>query len=591
MKYLLTLNKWFWKYRYRLFLGVVFVALANYFGVLQPRMVRFALDEVVANMRIYPLLRDTALAPSFLKTISYQLGSFGLLVIVFALTMGVFMFFMRWTLIVMSRHIEYDIRKEIYDHLQALDATFYKESTTGDLMSRISEDVNKVRMYLGPAILYGINLLILFILVIQSMISVNAKLTLYALAPLPILSVVIYIVSEKINKKSGAIQQQLSRLTSIAQEVYSGIRVIKSYVQEKAMVRFFSNESEVYLKKSMSLARTDALFFPFMILMIGVSTIVTIYVGGLFVYQGHITPGNIGEFVIYVNMLTWPVTAIGWVASIIQQAAASQRRINELLDRSSALRDGDQLPASEGEGLQFHNVSFTYAHTGIQAVRDISFSVRPGEKVAIVGRTGSGKSTVAELSMRMFDVSNGQITWHGLPITSFKLTSYRKAIGYVPQDVFLFSDTVAANISFGADVYNTDMIHAVAQQAGILDEIMRLPDKMQTIVGERGVTLSGGQKQRISIARALLKNPQLLILDDALSAVDTDTAHSILSDIEKMNGTGLLLITHRLTGLGDFDLILVMEEGKIIDRGTHESLIQKKGLYAELYEQQRLEES
>lgn len=591
MKYLLTLNKWFWKYRYRLFLGVVFVALANYFGVLQPRMVRFALDEVVANMRIYPLLRDTALAPSFLKTISYQLGSFGLLVIVFALTMGVFMFFMRWTLIVMSRHIEYDIRKEIYDHLQALDATFYKESTTGDLMSRISEDVNKVRMYLGPAILYGINLLILFILVIQSMISVNAKLTLYALAPLPILSVVIYIVSEKINKKSGAIQQQLSRLTSIAQEVYSGIRVIKSYVQEKAMVRFFSNESEVYLKKSMSLARTDALFFPFMILMIGVSTIVTIYVGGLFVYQGHITPGNIGEFVIYVNMLTWPVTAIGWVASIIQQAAASQRRINELFDRSSALRDGDQLPASEGEGLQFHNVSFTYAHTGIQAVRDISFSVRPGEKVAIVGRTGSGKSTVAELSMRMFDVSNGQITWHGLPITSFKLTSYRKAIGYVPQDVFLFSDTVAANISFGADVYNTDMIHAVAQQAGILDEIMRLPDKMQTIVGERGVTLSGGQKQRISIARALLKNPQLLILDDALSAVDTDTAHSILSDIEKMNGTGLLLITHRLTGLGDFDLILVMEEGKIIDRGTHESLIQKKGLYAELYEQQRLEES
>lgn len=591
MKYLLTLNKWFWKYRYRLFLGVVFVALANYFGVLQPRMVRFALDEVVANMRIYPLLRDTALAPSFLKTISYQLGSFGLLVIVFALTMGVFMFFMRWTLIVMSRHIEYDIRKEIYDHLQALDATFYKESTTGDLMSRISEDVNKVRMYLGPAILYGINLLILFILVIQSMISVNAKLTLYALAPLPILSVVIYIVSEKINKKSGAIQQQLSRLTSIAQEVYSGIRVIKSYVQEKAMVRFFSNESEVYLKKSMSLARTDALFFPFMILMIGVSTIVTIYVGGLFVYQGHITPGNIGEFVIYVNMLTWPVTAIGWVASIIQQAAASQRRINELLDRSSALRDGDQLPASEGEGLQFHNVSFTYAHTGIQAVRDISFSVRPGEKVAIVGRTGSGKSTVAELSMRMFDVSNGQITWHGLPITSFKLTSYRKAIGYVPQDVFLFSDTVAANISFGADVYNTDMIHAVAQQAGILDEIMRLPDKMQTIVGERGVTLSGGQKQRISIARALLKNPQLLILDDALSAVDTDTAHSILSDIEKMNGTGLLLITHRLTGLGDFNLILVMEEGKIIDRGTHESLIQKKGLYAELYEQQRLEES
>lgn len=554
-------------------------------------MVRFALDEVVANMRIYPLLRDTALAPSFLKTISYQLGSFGLLVIVFALTMGVFMFFMRWTLIVMSRHIEYDIRKEIYDHLQALDATFYKESTTGDLMSRISEDVNKVRMYLGPAILYGINLLILFILVIQSMISVNAKLTLYALAPLPILSVVIYIVSEKINKKSGAIQQQLSRLTSIAQEVYSGIRVIKSYVQEKAMVRFFSNESEVYLKKSMSLARTDALFFPFMILMIGVSTIVTIYVGGLFVYQGHITPGNIGEFVIYVNMLTWPVTAIGWVASIIQQAAASQRRINELFDRSSALRDGDQLPASEGEGLQFHNVSFTYAHTGIQAVRDISFSVRPGEKVAIVGRTGSGKSTVAELSMRMFDVSNGQITWHGLPITSFKLTSYRKAIGYVPQDVFLFSDTVAANISFGADVYNTDMIHAVAQQAGILDEIMRLPDKMQTIVGERGVTLSGGQKQRISIARALLKNPQLLILDDALSAVDTDTAHSILSDIEKMNGTGLLLITHRLTGLGDFDLILVMEEGKIIDRGTHESLIQKKGLYAELYEQQRLEES
>jgi len=497
---------------------------------------------------------------------------------------------MRWTIIVMSRLIEYDLRKAIYDHFQGLDTAFYKRSSTGDLMSRITEDISKVRMYLGPAVLYGINLISLFILVIQAMVRVNPTLTLYSLLPLPVLSVAIYYVSELINAKSTLIQQQLSRLTIIAQEVYSGIRVIKSYVQEKPMIAFFGRESEVFKDKAMDLARVEALFYPFMILMIGFSTIITIYVGGLQVSSGHITAGNIGEFVIYVNMLTWPVTSIGWVASIIQQAEASQQRINEVMSIRPSLADGSRALEQWDGGLAFREVSFTYPDTGIQAIRHLDFALAPGQKLAIVGRTGSGKTTVAELILRMYDVSEGQIRLGAGDLRTYTLRSLRDQIGYVPQDVFLFSDTVAANIAFGTSDPDPGRIREMARLAVVDQEIDRLPEGYDTMVGERGVTLSGGQKQRISLARALLKKPRLLLLDDSLSAVDTDTEKQILSNLDDyLQGATAILITHRITGLAGFDQILVLEDGRILEAGSHEDLLDARGFYFELWQQQTAE--
>ncbi|MCF8238439.1 MAG: ABC transporter ATP-binding protein/permease [Saprospiraceae bacterium] len=590
MKHLLVLNRLFWRYRWRLLSGIGFVALANYFSVLQPRMVRYALDEVIANMRLYPVLDGFSGQEVLGDSIGEQLLFFGGLVLTFALMMGIFMFFMRWTIIVMSRLMEYDIRKEIYDHYQQLTTAFYKRNSTGDLMSRITEDVSKVRMYLGPAILYGINLITLFILVIQAMIQVSPMLTLFSLLPLPILSISIYYVSDLINRKSGLIQKQLSFLNTVAQEVYSGIRVVKSYVQEKAMVRYFADESETFKVKALDLAKVDALFFPFMVLMIGVSTIVTIYVGGLQVFSGQITTGNIGEFVIYVNMLTWPVTSIGWVASIIQQADASQQRINEFLATEPDLVDGDH-PMIELKGeIQCRNMSFTYPDTGIEALKNVSFSLKAGQKLAVVGRTGSGKSTLAELLLRMYDISSGELLLDGRPIHEWRLADLRDQIGYVPQDVFLFSDTVAANIAFGHPGADQAAISSYAGAAAVAQDIERLPNTYDTLVGERGVTLSGGQKQRISLARALIKQPRLIILDDCLSAVDTDTEKQILQHIdEEIGQSTAIVITHRITSMIDFDHILVLDQGQVVEQGTHADLLALKGAYAELYEHQLLE--
>lgn len=590
LEHLKALNPYFWKYRWRIVLGVLFVLAANYFGVLQPRMVRYALDEVVANMHVYPLLAGSSLQSEFSSYIGSQLLTFGGLVLAFAVMMGVFMFFMRWTLIVMSRLIEYDLRKTVYDHYQQMDTAFFKRNSTGDLMSRITEDISKVRMYLGPAILYTINLVFLFVLVIQSMLAVSPGLTLYSLLPLPVLSVSIYYVSELINRKSTEIQAQLSRLTSIAQEVFSGIRVIKSYVREKAMAGFFDDESERFKARSLELARVDSLFFPFMILMIGCSTIITIYIGGLYVFSGKITPGNIGEFVIYVNMLTWPVTSVGWVASIVQQAAASQKRINEFMAIQPAIQSGKSRLEGWDGSFAFRDVTFTYPHTGITALRDISFEVMPGEKWAIVGRTGSGKSTIAELLMRMYDVSKGSITMGRLPIRELELPDLRSRVAYVPQDVFLFSDTIAANIAFGGENADPAAIYSAAKHAAVHEDIEQLPYQYDTLVGERGVTLSGGQKQRVSLARAFLTRPSLLILDDCLSAVDTDTEKRVLTYInEELSNQTLLLITHRITGLQDFDHILVLAEGCIAEMGGHDDLIAKDGIYAQMYQQQIME--
>lgn len=557
-----------------------------------PQVIREALDFVFENIQQYKLFEGFEIQESFYGTISSNLLFFGGLVIAFALLMGVFMYFMRQTIIVMSRLIEYDLRKIIYDHYQKLDLAFYKKNKTGDLMSRITEDVSKVRMYLGPAVLYGINLVSLFTIVIISMFRVSATLSLYTLLPLPFLSLSIYIVSSIIHKKSSVIQTQLGLLTSISQEVYSGIRIIKSYVQESKFGKYFLFESNQFKDKSLELAKVNALFFPLMLLLISVSTIITIYVGGLEVVKGNITPGNIAEFVIYVNMLTWPVTSIGWIASIIQQAAASQKRINEFLEIPSSIsNDGIRSLVLE-KSIHFQDLSFTYPDTGIEALKNIDLEIIKGQKIAIIGKTASGKSTIAELLLRMYDASSGSLKIDNVAIENFDLSSLRKNIAYVPQDLFLFSDTIENNIGFGLEEHSLIDIKKYAEYASIHKEINELPKGYQALVGERGVTLSGGQKQRISIARALIKQPEIVILDDCLSAVDTKTEQKILSYLSnELKDKTAIIITHRIQSLLDFDQIIVLEGGRIVERGTHKELVELNGYYYDILEQQMMEES
>ncbi len=591
MKQLAVLNKYFIKYRRHFLLGIVFVSLSNYFRVLQPQMIREALDLVIENLGMYRRLGGFALQADFLRFISSNLLFFGALVLLLALIMGIFMYLMRQTIIVMSRLIEYDMRKEIFKHYEELDIAFYKRNNTGDLMARITEDVNKVRMYLGPAVLYGINLLSLTVMVIYSMVNVSLELTLYCLAPLPILSISIYYVSNLINKRSTIIQEQLSKLNSTAQEVYSGIRVVKAYVQEWAMVRHFAEQSEDYKEKSLNLVQVNAFFFPLMVLLIGISTLLTVFIGGIQVVKGTITPGNIAEFVIYVNMLTWPVTAIGWIASIIQQASASQKRINEFLQTPPSLVNTTQSDEPFQGHIRFENVSFTYPDTGITALRKVSFELLPGQKMAIIGKTGSGKSTIADLLVRMYDVTEGTIYIDHKDIRDRDLANLRRRIGYVPQDIFLFSDTIFNNIAFGKADASGQEVEKFAQYASVYDDITELSEGFQTRVGERGVTLSGGQKQRVSIARALIKKPDMIILDDCLSAVDTKTEKQILGYFEEaLSDKTAIIITHRIYSLLEFDKIIVVEDGQVVQQGTHTDLINQKGYYADLYEKQSLEE-
>ncbi len=591
MKELFVLNKYFVKYKWHFLFGIVFVALSNYFRVLQPQMIREALDLVVENIALYRQLDGFDLQSELFSILGNTLLVFGGLVLLLALIMGVFMYFMRQTIIVMSRRIEFDMRQELFDHYEKLDLAFYKKNNTGDLMSRITEDVNKVRMYLGPAILYFINLVTLFVFVIYSMLQVSPELSLYVLAPLPFLSVSIYYVSSLINKRSTIIQQQLATLNSTSQEVYSGIRVVKSYVQEGPMGRFFSGQSQNYMDKSMDLAKINALFFPLMMLLVGISTILTVYVGGLQVVKGTVTPGNIAEFVIYVNMLTWPVTAIGWIASIVQQAAASQKRINEFLETKPAIASPKVKAKKLGGAVEFDKVTFTYPDTGIRALENVSFSLKKGEKMAIIGRTGSGKTTIADLMLRMYDVSEGQILLDGTNITDKDLSSVRSQIGYVPQDIFLFSDTISKNIAFGNKEVSQKEIEQFAKYSAVYDDIKGLSQGFDTLVGERGVTLSGGQKQRVSIARALIKKPEIIILDDCLSAVDTNTEAQILGYFnESLQDKTTIIITHRIYAHLRFDKIIVLEDGKIVEAGTHEDLLKNKAYYFDLYEKQRMEE-
>lgn len=593
LKHLSYLLKFFWTYRYRFTLGILFVGLVSVFRIWQTRTVGEAVDKVVDQLNKYQNLGGIAAHPEAFSDLNQQVAWLGLAVIGLALLMGLFMFLMRQTVIVMSRLIEYDMRKELFVHYEKLDIAFYKRNTTGDLMSRISEDVSKVRMFLGPAILYGLDLTFLFTLTIGSMLYVSVSLTMWSLLPLPFLSVSIYYVSTLINKRSEKIQQQLATLTGTAQEVYSGIRVVKSYVQEQAMGRWFADQSEEYRRKSLQLVRIDSLFFPLMALLIGISTIITVYVGGLQLAAGKITTGNIVEFVIYINMLTWPVTAIGWIASLTQQAAASQKRINEFLKTQPSITsplatNGSVVPIAPLKGhIVFENVSFTYPDTGIVALKNVTFEVRPGQKMAIIGRTGSGKTTIADLLVRMYDATSGRILVDGRDIREHDLANLRRRFGYVPQDVFLFSDTIQANIGFGKPDLTRSEAEFYAKSASVHDEIINLPNGYETLVGERGVTLSGGQKQRVSIARAFAKQPDVILLDDCLSAVDTNTESRILGYLDQaLSDKTAIIITHRIYGMLQFDKIIVLEDHTIAQNGTHDQLLAQGGYYAELFERQ-----
>ncbi|MEQ9305423.1 MAG: ABC transporter ATP-binding protein, partial [Marinoscillum sp.] len=501
-----------------------------------------------------------------------------------ALLRGVFLFFMRQTIIVMSRHIEYDLKNEIYEHYQTLPLSFYRRNNTGDLMARISEDVSQVRMYIGPAFMFGINLLTLFLMVIPYMISINPTLTLYSLLPLPVLSLSIYFVSNIINKRSTEIQESLSGLSTYVQEAFSGIRVIKAFVREEEVAKNFETESDEYRDRSLKLAFVQALFMPLIMALIGLSVILTVWIGSIQVFNGEVSTGNIAEFIIYVNMLTWPVTALGWITSIIQRAAASQRRINEFLDTKTDIISEKDIEREIDGHIVFDDVSFTYPDSGIQALKNVSFEVRPGESIAIVGTTGSGKSTIANMVCRLYDIDSGRLEVDNIGVKEYNISSLRSQVGYVPQDVFLFSDTIENNIAFGNRAMSKEEIRKAAEDADLLNNIKDFKNGFQTRLGERGITLSGGQKQRVSIARAIAREPKILIMDDALSAVDTKTENAILNAMQRiMQGRTSIIISHRVSSAKLADKVVMLDDGKVVEQGTHDALMSKGGAYKELH--------
>ena len=585
MKELFYLNKYLIKYKWHLILGLVFIVFSNYFGVYMPKIIDDAADELSNYI-------NTNNDKKELWDIGIQ---FVLLYMFFSLLKGIFLFFTRQTIIVMSRNIEYDLKNEIFSKYQKLNLSFYKQNRTGDLMNRISEDVTKVRMYLGPAIMYTLNVIVLFILVISFMLYKDTSLTLFVLIPLPILSFIIYKVSSVINLKSEIVQRKQSKITSFVQEAFSGIRVLKSYNRSNYFSSLYESETENYKRASLKLALVTSLFIPSIIMLIGLSTIITIYIGGLKTINNELDYGDILQFIFYINMLTWPFASVGWVSSLIQRAAASQKRINEFLLTKQLVRNNGIIKIDTVEEIKFENLSFSYPTGKDFSLQNISFSLKKGNSIGIFGKTGSGKSTIAQLICRLYEVEqNNFIKVNGIDFKTIELDSFRQKMGYVPQDVFLFSDTIKNNIAFGLEEndYDIKQIEKAAEQAGILNEIKKFPDGFNTKIGERGVTLSGGQKQRIAIARALIRNPEILIFDDSLSAVDTETANNIQKELFKRNKHQLSVhISHRINLLSNCNHIIIIEDGKIIEEGDHSYLINKNGFYKEIFKKQQLEEN
>jgi ATP-binding cassette subfamily B multidrug efflux pump len=582
LKALGYLNKFFWRYRLRFFSGIIFILVSTYFSLRPVDLVGQGLDFAKFAVQ-HNLPRAATL---------HILLLFGMEIILYTLAYGFFLFLNRQTIIVMSRLIEYDMKNEVFDQYQQLDQKFYKTNNTGDLMNRISEDVGRVRMYIGPAVMYATTTLITLVMTIYFMFRADLTLSFYVLAPLPVLAFSIYYVSNLINKKSLKVQQQLSLLSTSSQETFSGIRVVKAFTREENIQERFTEESDEYMRRNMSLAKTEALFQPFMMLLIGLSIILTIFIGGSQAINGSISVGMITSFVLFVIRLTWPIASLGWVTSLVQRAAASQQRINEFLQTKPNITNPTSEPLYLKGKIEFNNVSFVYPDSGVTALNGLTFKVEPGQSVAFIGRTGSGKSTIAQLMVRLFDLTSGEIKIDDKDIHKINLDELRDRTGYVPQEVFLFSETIAGNIGFSAhdlrEIENNRAdIEQAAKDAAVYSNIMEFPQQFDTMVGERGVTLSGGQQQRISIARAILKQPQILIFDDCLSAVDTETEDEILGNLRRiMNGKTTVIISHRVSSVRYADEIIVLDNGKVVEQGTHNSLLEQNGVYRELYKKQ-----
>ncbi len=587
MKSLKHLNQYFLKYKWYLILGTLFTFISNLFGVVPAQIVRYALDLVKETIDLYFLYDGFVSQKMVYEFFAFSILLYGSLILVLALLKGFFLFLVRQTLIVMSRHIEFDLKNEIYQHYQTLPLSFYRKNNTGDLMARISEDVNKVRMYVGPSLMYGLNLISVFILVVWYMLSVNQKLTWYVLLPVPFLSGSIYFVNTIIMRKSEQIQANLSKISTFTQEAFSGIRVLKAFVQEEPSTIAFTKQANVYREKSLDLVKVDSLFTPLVSVLAGLSSVIVVYVGGMEVMAGRLTAGSITEFILYVYMLTWPMIALGWTTSQIQRAAASQQRINEFLEIKTDITSQENINHEVEGAIEVKNVTFTYPDSGIVALKNFSMSINAGESIAILGTTGSGKSTVANLLCRMYDANEGEIKIDGLPIKSLNVNKYRSQIGYVPQDVFLFSDSIRNNVRFGSNEMSEEEIIKAAKDADLYNNVIDFPEGFDTVLGERGVTLSGGQKQRLSIARAIAREPKILILDDCLSAVDTKTENQILNNLQEiMKGRTSVIISHRVSSAKLADKIIMLDDGNIIEQGSHEELMNANNAYKELYEKQ-----
>ena len=581
MKELKYLNKYLFKYRVSLFLGILITIIARIFSLFAPRLIGNSLTAVERY------ILDDSLG---LDVIKEELFWNIVVIMSAALIAGFLTFLMRQTIINVSRYIEYDLKNEIFEHYQKLCLSFYKNNRTGDLMNRISEDVGKVRMYFGPAIMYSINTIALFVIVISYMVSIAPILTVYTLLPLPILSLAIYKLSKAINTRSTSVQETLSDLSTFTQESFSGIAVIKSYGIQSKINEDFAELTALSKEKNVDLAKIQAWFFPLMILLIGFSNILVIFIGGNQYIEGTLEIGVLAEFIIYVNMLNWPVATVGWVTSIVQQAEASQKRINDFLKEMPKITSGSLDQTIEKGIIEFKNVNFTYKETQIQAAKNISFKLNQGETLGVIGKTGSGKSTLLDLISRLYDVDEGEVLIDGIPIQDYHLSGIRSKIGYVPQNPFLFSETIERNIRFGKQDASFEEIKAAAQSAAIAENIEQFKEGYETLLGERGVTLSGGQIQRISIARALIKNPKVLLFDDCLSAVDADTEEEILKNLkERSREKTTLIVSHRISSVMDANCILVIDQGAVIEQGTHAELINKGGFYKELFQKQNTE--